>query len=149
MTINTRQQWVHLLLSLASGSLAIVVPLVDLNASHLLHPDWSMHARFHVLWAVLVFSMMGWYSLYLLWLSPWTIMTRIRIVMVMMLIINSAFLATTALRSFYGGALADEHGGVPSLPNGWDPNLTVVIATLLLLSLTGWLSKERKNGSAF
>ena len=55
MTINTRQQWVRLLLSLASGSLAIVVPLVDLNASHLLHPDWSMHARFHVLWAVLVF----------------------------------------------------------------------------------------------
>jgi len=95
------------------------------------------------------FSMMGWYSLYLLWLSPWTIMTRIRIVMVMMLIINSAFLATTALRSFYGGALADEHGGVPSLPNGWDPNLTVVIATLLLLSLTGWLSNEKKNGSAF
>ena len=149
MTINPRQQWVRLLLTLTSGSLAVVMPLVDLNASHLLHPDWSMHARFHVLWAVLVFSMIGWYSLYLLWLSPWMIMTRIHIVMVITLIVNSAFLVTTALRSFYGGALADEHGGVPNLPNGWDPNLTVVIATLLLLGVTGWLSKEKKNGSAF
>ena len=63
-------------------------------------------------------------------------MTRIHIVMVITLIVNSAFLATTALRSFYGGALADEHGGVPNLPNGWDPNLTVVIATMLLLVIT-------------
>ena len=77
------------------------------------------------------------------------IITRIRFVMVIMLIVNSAFLATTALRSFYGGALADEHGGVPNLPNGCDPNLTVVIATTLLLGLTGWLSLEKKNGSAF
>ena len=149
MTINPRQQWVRLLLTLASGSLAVVVPLVDLNASHLLHPDWSMHARFHVLWAVLVFSMIGWYSLYLLWLSPWMIMTRIHIVMVITLIVNSAFLATTALRSFYGGALADEHGGVPNLPNGWDPNLTVVIATLLLLALLGGCRRRRKMVQLF
>ncbi len=73
-------------------------------------------------------------------------MTRIHIVMVITLIVNSAFLATTALRSFYGGALADEHGGVPNLPNGWDPNLTVVIATMLLLVITLWLSKEKENG---
>ena len=73
-------------------------------------------------------------------------MTRIHIVMVITLIVNSAFLATTARRSFYGGALADEHGGVPNLPNGWDPNLTVVIATMLLLVITLWLSKEKENG---
>ena len=73
-------------------------------------------------------------------------MTRTHIVMVITLIVNSAFLATTALRSFYGGALADEHGGVPNLPNGWDPNLTVVIATMLLLVITLWLSKEKENG---
>ena len=76
-------------------------------------------------------------------------MTRMRFVMVIILIVNSAFLATTALRSFYGGALADEQGGVTDLPNGWDPNLTVVIATLFLLGVAGWLSKETKNGSAF
>ena len=73
-------------------------------------------------------------------------MTRIHIVMVITLIVNSAFLVTTALRSFYGGALADEHGGVPNLPNGWDPNLTVVIATISLLVITWWLSKEKANG---
>ncbi|MDE0782180.1 MAG: hypothetical protein ACJ04O_02040 [Cellvibrionales bacterium] len=114
MTINPRQQWVRLLLILVLGSLAGVVPLVDLNSSHLLHPDWSMQARFHMLWELLIFSIIGWHSLYLLWLSPWMIMTRIHIVIVITLIVNSAFLATTALRCFYGGALADEHGGVPN-----------------------------------
>ena len=103
MTINPTQQWVRLLLTLVLGSLAVVVPLVDLNSSLLLHPDWSMHARFHVLWEVLVFSMIGWYSLYLLWLNPRMIMTRTHIVMVITLIVNSAFLATTALRCCYGG----------------------------------------------
>jgi len=114
MTINPTQQWVRLLLTLVLGSLAVVVPLVDLNSSLLLHPDWSMHGRFHVLWEVLVFSMIGWYSLYLLWLNPRMIMTRTHIVMVITLIVNSAFLATTALRCCYGGALADKHGGVPN-----------------------------------
>lgn len=73
-------------------------------------------------------------------------MTRIQFDMV---IVNCAFLATTAKMSLYGGALADKHGGVPNLPNGWDPNLTVVIATLLLLGVTAWLSEDKKNGSAF
>lgn len=33
-----------------------------------------------------------------------------------------------------------------TMPNGWDPNLTVVIATILLLVVTWWLSKEKENG---
>tara|TARA_B100000768_G_C11277351_1_gene376624 strand:- start:1463 stop:1819 length:357 start_codon:yes stop_codon:yes gene_type:complete len=118
MTINPREDWIRVLLTLASVSLAVVVPVVDLNSSHLLHPDWSMHARFHMLWGGLVFSMIGGHSLYLLWLSPRMIMTGIHIAMVITLIVNSALLATTVLRSLYGGALADEHIGVPDMPNG-------------------------------
>ena len=118
MTINPREDWIRVLLTLASVSLAVVVQVVDLNSSHLLHPDWSMHARFHMLWEGLVFSMIGGHSLYLLWLSPRMIMTGIHIAMVITLIVNSALLATTVLRSLYGDALADEHIGVPDMPNG-------------------------------
>ena len=129
-------------------SLAVLMPVVDLNSSHLLHPDWSTHARLHMLWTVLVFCMLGWYSLYLLWLRPWAMTTRLHIVMAIHFIITSAFLVSAVLKPFYGGGLADLNGGVPPLPNGSDPNLTMVSLVLILLLICSWLLREKKYHEA-
>ena len=136
MPLTVQQKQARIILSLISVTLTVVAPLVDLNASHLLHPDWPMHARLHMLWAVLAFSMLGGYSLYLLWVSPWSIRVRLQVSILINFIINIAFVASAASMPLYGGGLADNQGGVPSLANGWDANLLVVAATMLLLIFT-------------
>lgn len=136
MPLTVQQKQARIILSLASVTLTVVAPLVDLNASHLLHPDWPMHARLHMLWAVLAFSMLGGYSLYLLWVSPWSIRVRLQVSILINFIINIAFVVSAASMPLYGGGLADNQGGVPSLANGWDANLLVVAATMLLLIVT-------------
>lgn len=136
MPLTVQQKQARIILSLISVTLTVVAPLVDLNASHLLHPDWPMHARLHMLWAVLAFSMLGGYSLYLLWVSPWSIRVRLQVSILINFIINIAFVASAASMPLYGGGLADNQGGVPSLANGWDANLAVVAATMLLLIVT-------------
>ena len=136
MPLTVQQKHARIILSLISVTLTVVAPLVDLSASHLLHPDWPMHARLHVLWAVLAFSMLGGYSLYLLWVSPWSIRVRLQVSILINFIINIAFVVSAASMPLYGGGLADNQGGVPSLANGWDANLLVVAATMLLLIVT-------------
>ena len=136
MPLTVQQKHARIILSLISVTLTVVAPLVDLNASHLLHPDWPMHARLHMLWAVLAFSMLGGYSLYLLWVSPWSIRVRLQVSILINFIINIAFVVSAASMPLYGGGLADNQGGVPSLANGWDANLLVVAATMLLLIVT-------------
>ena len=136
MPLTVQQKQARIILSLISVTLTVVAPLVDLNASHLLHPDWPMHARLHMLWAVLAFSMLGGYSLYLLWVSPWSIRVRLQVSILINFIINIAFVVSAASMPLYGGGLADNQGGVPSLANGWDANLLVVAATMLLLIVT-------------
>ena len=136
MPLTVQQKQARIILSLISVTLTVVAPLVDLNASHLLHPDWPMHARLHMLWALLAFSMLGGYSLYLLWVSPWSIRVRLQVSILINFIINIAFVVSAASMPLYGGGLADNQGGVPSLANGWDANLLVVAATMLLLIVT-------------
>lgn len=136
MSLTVHQKQARIILSLISVTPMVVAPLVDLNASHLLHPDWPMHARLHMLWALLAFSMLGGYSLYLLWISPWSIRERLQVSILINFIINSAFVVSAASMPLYGGGLADKQGGVPSLANGWDANLLVVAATMLLLIVT-------------
>ena len=136
MPLTVQQKQARIILSLISVTLTVVAPLVDLNASHLLHPDWPMHARLHMLWAVLAFSMLGGYSLYLLWVSPWSIRVRLQVSILINFIINIVSVVSAASMPLYGGGLADNQGGVPSLANGWDANLLVVAATMLLLIVT-------------
>ena len=118
MSLTVHQKQARIILSLISVILMVVAPLVDLNASNLLQLDWPMHARLNMLWALLAFSMLGGYSLYLLWVSPWSIRVRLQVSILINFIINSAFVVSAASMPLCGGGLTDKQGGVPSLANG-------------------------------
>lgn len=118
MSLTVHQKQARIILSLISVILMVVAPLVDLNASNLLQLDWPMHARLNMLWALLAFSMLGGYSLYLLWVSPWSIRVRLQVSILINFIINSAFVVSAASMPLYGGGLTDKQGGVPSLASG-------------------------------
>ncbi|MEO0466911.1 MAG: hypothetical protein AAF216_10230 [Pseudomonadota bacterium] len=110
----------QILLTVAALIYTVLPPLVDFNMSHALHPEWSGHARFHMVWLVVANSSLGVLALYLIWgranqggLVLGGIITAL---------ILGAFMVAAATMPMYDGALADV-GGVEPGPGGLDANL--------------------------
>ena len=80
--------------------------LVDVNASHLLNPDWDSHARVHEAWRLstnfLVFSL----GIYLLWFKNKEILAGL-----LSLCIHLGFVMAAILMPIYGGEPVGE--GIP------------------------------------
>ena len=91
-----------------------ILPIfVDVNASHLLNPDWDSHARVHEAWRLstnfLVFSL----GIYLLWSKNKEILAGL-----LSLCIHLGFVIAAILMPIYGGEPVGE--GIP------EPELSLI-----------------------
>ena len=97
---------VRLLASLGIGFYAVVVPLLEVNDSHVFNPAWVPHARVHEVWQLLTNSALGLFAAWRLWrrheLCTATVVNGI---------VMLAFLAAYALRDTYGGSMVVEGRG--------------------------------------
>ncbi len=90
-----------LLGSLAIAIYAGVVPVLELNATHLFNPEWPPHARTHEAWQLITNSAMGGFALWVLWRR-----SDVRLAGTLSIIVMGSFLAAHALQPFYGGSMA-------------------------------------------
>lgn len=69
MTVSAKPQALlaRLMLSVALVASALIATAVDWNHSHLFHPDWHPHARFHGTLFILLTDAMCALALWLLW----------------------------------------------------------------------------------
>lgn len=113
----------------------VLPPLVDFGESHVRHPDWTRHARFHTAWLVLENSMVGLLALALIWYQGTN--TKLLIAGGISTLVLGGFMLATLLIPLYSGALSDPGPGeVPHGPRGIDLNLAV-FGIGFLLSLAG------------
>jgi hypothetical protein len=113
----------------------VLPPLVDFGESHVLHPDWTRHARFHTAWLVLENSMLGLLALALIWYQ--STHTKLLIAGGISTSVLGGFMLATLLIPLYSGALSDPGPGeVPQGQRGIDLNLAVFGAGFIL-SLAG------------
>ena len=130
----------RLLMTVATLTYGVAPPLVDFGETHLLHPSWPGHARFHLMWLVLSHSAIAVIALCSLWLSAgrrWGIDLAGGIG----LSVLGSFMLSAALMPFYAGALSDP-GGVPLL-GPVDANVVAFGFALILLAV-GWFQARRK-----
>ena len=106
-----------------------IVPwFADWNHTHLFHPQWPPHARFHMMWLLCVNSSIAAYALLLFSQNRRTETATIG------LLVFGAFWIATLSQNFYGGALGDPNGGYEAIA-GIDLNaFTFGICTLLLIT---------------
>ena len=88
--------------------------LIDVSSSHLLHPEWSPHSRFHLVWLLSVGFTTTCLALWLLWIRRDSLVPG-----VLGLLYTGGFFVAAATRSLYGGAFT-EPGGVESTLFGLD-----------------------------
>ena len=125
------------LMTIGTGIYTFIPPMVDiLTPTHIFHPDWVAHARFHTMWAIFSASAVGLLALWMLWRGPQAGRIGVHVSGAISSCVLGAFMLAAATMPLYGGALSDPDG-VPPLANGMDLNLLTFGAALLLI-LVGW-----------
>ncbi len=106
--------------------------VIDMNRTHLLHPRWPGHARFHLLWAATSQLGIAGLALWLMWSSSAEPLFRCRIASIIGLCMTSGFWLSMICRKAYRGTLHDA-GGIPPIAGKVDGNIIAVIAFQILL----------------
>jgi hypothetical protein len=132
-----------ILMSVATVIYGLIPPFADFNNTHAENPLWPGHARFHVVWQVIITFCLALLGLYLLWANTVERTFATRISFLLGLIVLGGFLSNAAIINLYAGALRDPNG-VPLNSFGWDANLTVFSVGFVLL-LAGYFMTQAKT----
>lgn len=78
----------------------LLVPILELNASHLTNPTWPPHARLHEAWQLISNSSICIFALWLAWARQKTLLAC-----TLGLIVVGGFLFAWLARDLYGGSM--------------------------------------------
>jgi hypothetical protein len=110
---------------------AIIVPILEINPTHVFNPDWTPHVRIHEVWQLITNSSIGLFCLWLVWVKKET-----KISTIMSLLITGGFLLAYILQDFYGGSMQYLDGSEKTLLGINIGVLGFGIAFILLLATT-------------
>jgi hypothetical protein len=127
----TKTRIAAILLSLSAIIYGVLPPLVDLTDSHVFHPGWTPHARFHMVWLLAVNSSLALFVVCLVMWRGGDRVQRLRCAGILGSIALGGFVIAALFRNAYGGAFTDPVGGVPPLM-GIDANLVVFSPAIVM-----------------
>jgi hypothetical protein len=142
---NKRERLIAGLLLATAAIYGIVPPLVDLSATHALHPDWPPHARFHMVWLLATNSAL---AAIVSWLvlagGNESRLVRLRLASLLGVAALGGFVIATLAQGAYGGALSDPTGGVPPIL-GLDGNLLGFTPAFLAQLAAVWMAHREQS----
>lgn len=127
----------RVLVTLGVAIFAIVVPALEINASHVFNPEWPPHARLHEVWQLTTNCAIGALCLWLAWIRG-----NVRLAGVLTIIVMGGALFAHAIEDSYGGSLASGNIGRTLL--GLEPAAIAAGFAVILAVLAIWLGGTRK-----
>ena len=130
----------RILLTLVTLGYGLATVLADFNKTHATNPQWTPHARFHVVWQICSYVGFGLLALALTWVPGAYATERLTLVAIMAAIIYAAFFVAVFAMPIYGGAAYDRNGyqpfaaPVPLIAKRWDVNITAFCIQVALLA---------------
>jgi len=118
---------------------AAVVPVLEINATHVFDPLWPAHARLHEVWQLASNSALGLWALWLVWIQG-----NIRLPSKLALFVTGGFLFAFAVRSTYGGSMVHSDGSEKMLLG---VNLGLITFAVVAGVATLQLARSRKQRS--
>jgi len=128
----------RIIITLNAAIFLIVLPLLEVSATHIFNVDWPGHARLHNVWQLITNAALA-------ALATWLAWRRRDIAMALLLstILSGSFLAAFAMQELYGGTM-QHSDGTELLINGVNP--AVGLLTALTLAQLGLLAlRPRKK----
>jgi hypothetical protein len=108
--------------------LAIAVPMLEANATHLFNPAWPGHARLHEAWQLLSNAGIALVCLHLAWRGGMA-----RLAAVILMAVTGSFLVAYAAADLYGGSMSGTASATAEVGGANPAALVMACATLLLL----------------
>jgi hypothetical protein len=128
------------LLTLTTAGWAVATIFADFNKTHATNPQWTGHARFHVVWQILSYNGFGLIAFALIWWPGPFALERLYLAALMSAVVYVSFFTALIVMPVYGGRAYDDNGyqpfpaPVPVISRMWDVNVTVFSVQLALLA---------------
>lgn len=117
--------------------LALVVPALEINETHLFNELWPAHARLHEAWQLLSNAVLSILALWLAWAN-----SKPRLASAIMLSLTGGFLIALLARGAYGGSM-QHTDGTELMIAGVNPASGVMAAASIAL-IAGLLRKSTR-----
>ncbi|WP_428152527.1 DUF6640 family protein [Brevundimonas sp.] len=128
---RARSGWRSGIVTLSAIVFVVLIPMLEMNETHLLSPDWPAHARFHEAWQLLTNAGL---AVLALWLA--VARGRERLAAGLSLTIAGSLILASALEGLYGGAISRPGGDGHQLFGLSAPMLIMLtLATALLIAV--------------
>ena len=88
------------LITLGVAIFAIVVPILEVNATHVFNSEWPPHARFHEVWQLTTNCGIGLLCLWLAWFK-----NKIQLASVLVTLVMGGVLVAHVSQGLYGGSV--------------------------------------------
>lgn len=124
----------QILLTIAAIQFGIIPPIVDFTETHVFHPDWPPHARFHLVWLLFTGTSMALVIIFAVWKRFEHRLTVLKLVSLLGCIVLAGFFVSALFAKSYGGSLTDL--AEPIVVMGIDGNL-FSFSIAAVLQLTG------------
>lgn len=131
----------RIIMTIATLMYGVLPPFIDLTETHVFHPDWTPHARMHMVWLLGTNTSIAALALYFLWLHKPNPALGVRIASLLGLCVYGGFMLSASTISLYNGSMSDRGGVAPIM--GMDANI-IGFSVAFLLLLVGW-SLARKS----
>ncbi len=119
-------------LSLSVMPFLLIVPLLEINETHVFNPLWPEHARLHEVWQLATNVALALACLWLAWAEG-----RVRAAALLGLLVTGGFLFAYFLRHAYGGSMRHTDGTELAV-FGMNSSLLVMLGASLALALLAW-----------
>ncbi|KIU51528.1 hypothetical protein QV12_11570 [Pseudomonas putida] len=120
---------------------AVVVPILEINDTHVFNQAWEPHARLHETWQLFTNTAIGAYSVWLVWGRD-----NLRLASLLTLFVTGGFLMAYWLRDGYGGSMVLTDGSEKMIL-GVNLGLFAYALAILLAGLAVALERRRPDKS--
>lgn len=120
---------------------AVVVPILEINDTHVFNQAWEPHARLHETWQLFINTAIGAYSVWLVWGRD-----NLRLASLLTLFVTGGFLMAYWLRDGYGGSMVLTDGSEKMIL-GVNLGLFAYALAILLAGLAVALERRRPDRS--
>lgn len=116
---------------------AVVVTVMEINASHVFNTEWPPHARFHEVWQLTTNCAIGLLCIWLTWFKRGVRLAGILVIMVM-----GGVLFAHMMKDLYGGSI--QSGNVGNTVLGLEPAVVAAGIAVMMAVAAIMLAGRRK-----
>ncbi|NMX94705.1 hypothetical protein [Pseudomonas sp. WS 5027] len=118
---------------------AVVVPVLEVNGSHVFNSAWEPHARLHEVWQLFTNTAIGLYSVWLVWGRG-----NLKLASLLTLFVTGGFLLAYWLRDGYGGSMVLSDGS-EKLIMGINMGLFAYVLALVLAGVAIMIDQRQRS----